>query len=75
MTIKITDKNESLEWNAGYEYAETMFPNGEPVDIERILTSSCDIPGGDYDALIDGGVENPDAGDYWTGFNAYYRQY
>ena len=63
------------ESNFGREYAEAM--QGEdgfdsPVDVEEMLTSSRDLPDGDYRAMKNAGIENPDAREYWEGFNSYF---
>jgi hypothetical protein len=63
------------EHEYGFEYAEAM--QGEegfdkPVDIEKMLTASSDIPNDDYRAMKQAGIENPDAREYWEGFNSFF---
>jgi hypothetical protein len=63
----------TLERTAGYEYAEFLRAN-EMVNIDEMLTGTCDIPDGDYTALKKAGVGDPDPVEYWTGYNEYVRQ-
>lgn len=64
------------EFDYGYEYAKfyhSLDPDVPgPVDIERELTSTIDIPPDDYRAMRDAGIANPDAREYWQGYNAYF---
>jgi len=60
----------------GYEYAEAM--QGEdgfdgPVDIDKMVGGSVDIPPDDYRTMIDSGIDNPDAREYWKGFNSFFE--
>lgn len=64
------------ERDFGYENAEAM--QGEdgydaPVDINKMLGRSADIPDGDYHAMRDAGIENPNAREYWKGFNSFFH--
>ena len=57
----------------GAEYAEQIFADrlaSGPVDVEQLVNSTHDIPDGDYCWMRDNGIE-PNAREYWTGYNAY----
>jgi len=65
------------EFDYGREYAEGN--RGQegfdaPVDIEKMLTSTSDIPPDDYHAMKNAGIENPDARQYWMGYNSYFEK-
>lgn len=60
------------------EYAEELVRTGEvqpgvEVDEDEMCNSSVSIPEGDYDAMVDAGIENPSARKYWRGYNRYMR--
>ena len=60
------------EYDFGREYglqavADVEF---ERVDIDAMATGSVDIPPGDYQAMRDSGIEQPDARQYWRGYNS-----
>jgi hypothetical protein len=60
----------------GREYAEYMVdsnqvPSGEQVNIDEMVNSTVSIPSGDYDAMVVAGIENPNAREYWRGYNEY----
>lgn len=75
MTTKITNPGQSIEWNAGFQYAEWLEDvgaNPQTVDIGKQVNRTQSIPEEDAAALIrEDGVKNPDAREYWAGFNAY----
>ena len=58
------------ERDFGYEYAADQ--GDGPVDIDKMVTGSVDIPEGDYRAMKLAGIENPDARAYWEGYNSYF---
>ena len=68
--IKGEGQEMSTEFEYGYEYAADQ--GTEPVDIEKMLTGSVDIPDGDYVEMKREGIENPDPREYWEGFNSYF---
>ena len=56
----------------GYKYAETM--QGQdgfcgPVDINTMVGGTVDIPEGDYIAMRNAKIFNPDPRLYWKGFS------
>jgi hypothetical protein len=60
------------------EYAEELVRTGEvqpgvEVDEDEMCNSTVSIPEGDYDAMVDSGIENPSARKYWRGYNRYMR--
>ena len=60
------------ERDYGWEYAEYL--NFEDVvNIDEIVSGSVDIPTDDYSAMVDAGIENPNAREYWAGYNNYVR--
>ena len=63
-------------WKIGREYAQEMAGEAgfdSPVDIEEMVTSSRDIPDGDYRFMRDHGID-PDAREYWQGFNSFFDE-
>lgn len=65
------------ERDFGRGYAEAM--QGEdgfdgPVDIEEMVHGTTDIPPDDYRAMVDAGIANPSAREYWSGFNSYFEE-
>ena len=44
-----------------------------PVDIEEMVSGTVSIPEGDYWAMQDEGIENPNAREYWQGFNSFFE--
>jgi len=66
------------EEDFGAEYAEELVRTGEvkagaEVDEDEMCNSSVDIPEGDYEAMVDAGIENPSARKYWRGYNRQMR--
>lgn len=71
----MTTKTEEI---FGAEYAEELVRTGGveagvEVDEDEMCNSSVCIPSGDYDAMVDSGIENPSARKYWRGYNRYMR--
>lgn len=65
------------EFEYGQEYAEWIIdnePTAGPVDIDAACGSSVDIPDGDYRAMREGGIENPNARLYWSGYNNIFNE-
>lgn len=63
----------------GHDYAEFMVdsnqvPVGETVNIDEMVTSSQEIPDGDYTEMKRAGIANPNAREYWAGYNAYMEE-
>lgn len=63
----------------GQAYAEFMVnsnqvPAGEPVNVDEMVTSSQDIPDGDYTEMKRAGITNPNAREYWAGYNSYMEE-
>ena len=63
------------ESDYGYKYAEEN--DGDegftgPVDIEEMVNSTQSIPDGDYTSMVAAGIENPNAREYWKGFNSFF---
>jgi len=56
----------------GRMYAEHLNAEGI-VNIDEIVSGSVDIPTGDYSEMVDAGIENPNAREYWAGYNEYVR--
>ena len=73
-----TQKEVKTEFDYGFEYAKFMVENGEveqeEVDVNGMITGSVDIPEGDYLEMVNEGIENPDAHEYWRGYNSYIEQ-
>ncbi len=63
------------ERDFGYETAEAMQEPGYdgPVDIDKEVCRTVSIPEGDYWAMQDEGIENPNAREYWKGFNSFFE--
>ena len=64
------------ERDFGYETAEAMQGQpgyDSPVDIEEMVSGTVSIPEGDYWAMQDEGIENPNAREYWRGFNSFFE--
>jgi len=63
------------ERDFGYETAEAMQEPGYdgPVDIDKEVRRTVSITEGDYLAMRDAGIENPDAREYWRGFNSFFE--
>jgi len=62
----------NTEREFGGLYAE--FSNAvEIVDINEMVSGSVDIPDEDYNTMVDAGIVNPDAWEYWAGYNNYVR--
>lgn len=57
------------EYDYGYEYAEWLSQES-PGDL-GVGTLTDDIPQEDYNEMVRAGIENPDAGAYWSGFNSH----
>ena len=62
------------ERDFGYETAEAMQEPGYdgPVDIDKEVRRTVSIPEGDYLAMREAGIENPNAREYWQGFNSFF---
>jgi hypothetical protein len=60
------------ERDFGREYAEHLNADGV-VNVDEMVSGSVDIPTDDYLAIIDAGIENPNARDYWAGYNDHVR--
>ena len=58
------------EFDYGYKYAQNQ--DAGPVDIDKMLGSSVDIPSDDYRAMKVAGIKNPNARKYWEGYNSYF---
>lgn len=63
---------------AGREYAAELISTGEvgigcEVDTDEMLNSTNEMPDGDYRAIEREG-EEPDARQYWSGYNDYMRE-
>lgn len=58
------------ERDFGFGFAEDQ--GDGPVKIDEMITSSLDIPPDDYLAMLNAGIQNPDAREYWKGYNAYF---
>ena len=58
------------EFYFGREYAEFL-KSDSIVALPDMVTSSTDIPDDDYRAMVDAGIENPNAREYWRGFNSH----
>lgn len=56
-------------YNYGREYAEAEGAI-EPVDINKMVGGSVDIPEGDYIEMRRNGIE-PNPREYWRGYNDY----
>ena len=63
------------ERDFGYETAEAMQEPGYdgPVDIDKEVRRTVSIPEGDYLAMREAGIENPNAREYWRGFNSFFE--
>jgi len=64
------------EGDFGREYAEwgqAQEGFDSPVDIDKILGQTVSIPDGDYTKMVSAGIENPNARDYWEGFNSFFE--
>jgi len=64
------------ERNYGYEYAEFLFEHGGvtgPADINKMLGATTSIPDEDYLAMQRNGISNPDATEYWRGYNSFFN--
>jgi len=62
------------ESDYGFAYAEWLATSGEgcpPVDIQKQIHSTVDIPDGDYTAMKRDGINEPSSRLYWMGFNSY----
>ena len=57
------------ERDFGREYAWAIGAT-EPVNIEEMVTGTIDIPTEDFLEMIRSGIENPDAREYWRGYNS-----
>ena len=68
-------KTMKTEYDYGRKYAEFMSKHGEngPVNINDMVGGSVDIPEGDYCAMRDDGIVNPDAREYWRGYNSVFE--
>lgn len=65
------------ERDFGYEYARDMQGEGwfdGPVNIDDILNSTANMPDGDYCAMRAAGITDPDAREYWKGFNSFFEK-
>ena len=66
------------EHDYGREYAEWLKsendPNASPADIDAMCRSTTAIPYGDYRAMVADGIDNPDAREYWKGFNSVFEE-
>ena len=60
------------ERDFGWDYAEQSNAT-ETVDVDEMVSGSVDIPTDDYSAMVDSGIENPNAREYWAGYNNYVR--
>jgi hypothetical protein len=59
-------------YEVGVEYAEQVHMDGVvsgAVNIDAMLVSTQDLPDGDYQWMVDNGVD-PNAREYWRGYNA-----
>lgn len=56
----------------GRAYAEHLNA-GEVVSVDEMVSGSVDIPTDDYSAMVDAGIDNPNAREYWAGYNDYVR--
>ena len=56
----------------GRDYAEQLNAD-ETVSVDEMVSGSVDIPTDDYSAMVDAGIENPNAREYWAGYNDYVR--
>jgi hypothetical protein len=71
-SIRLGEQMKMTERDFGYEYAEHL--NAEAVvSIDEMVSGSVDIPTDDYSAMVDAGIENPNAREYWKGYNDYVR--
>ncbi len=66
------------EFDFGYEYAQAGAIAHEegfngPIVIEEMINSTQSIPDGDYTSMVAAGIENPNAREYWEGFNNYFE--
>ena len=60
------------ERDYGFEYAQDSNAT-ELVGIDDMCGGSVDIPTGDYNTMVDDGIDNPDPRTYWAGYNDYVR--
>jgi len=62
------------EYECGYNYAKWMHEEEgetEPVDIEKEVHCSVEIPDDDCTWMENHGIANPSARRYWQGYNDY----
>jgi hypothetical protein len=64
------DNKKMTERDFGYEHAKNIDVDG-PVDVDEMCGQSADVPSDDYNAMVGYGIENPDAREYWAGYNDY----
>lgn len=60
-------------YDYGYEYAQFLHNDKQadgPVEIEKMVNQTVSIPDGDYTDMVRNGVD-PNAREYWRGYNAY----
>lgn len=60
------------ECSFGRDYAEQLNAD-KTVSVDEMVSGSFDIPTDDYSAMVDAGIENPNAREYWAGYNDYVR--
>ena len=65
------------EYDYGREYAKEMHDYSPEecntvVDVDKMVSGSDDIPSDDYRAMIDEGIINPMAREYWDGYNSFF---
>ena len=58
------------ERDYGYDFAANT--GDGPVDINEMCSGSVDIPADDYNTMRNEGIENPNAREYWAGYNSYF---
>ena len=63
------------EADYGAEYAVELVRDGTiaagiEINVEDAVHGICSIPSGDEEAMRDAGIVNPDAREYWRGYNA-----
>ena len=66
------------EYDFGRAYAQWLVnendPEATPVNIDEMIGGTVDIPPGDYNAMVAGGIDNPDPRRYWKGFNSIFEE-
>lgn len=65
------------ERDYGLCFAEFMLKTGQAigrVDINKMVGHTVDIPEDDYIEMRRNGIVNPDAREYWSGYNSRFSQ-